>query len=200
MDKLNSWFQPEDRLAIMYIPLSTIDTNDRLIWAENRSGKFTIKSAYALALEEEQHTAMGDCLNGLACRKIGKAIWHLNVPQKIKHFAWRASRDILTTKANLAKRKIAPSGIYELCGKEEEMVNHLLWFCDHAKGVWMTSKFCFRLKSLRVGTSWMWWRIYKSGMIPVLGCSRRSSRSSRVSGKIGTFFGWVEKERPVVPF
>ena len=141
MDKLNSWFQPEDRLAIMYIPLSTIDTNDRLIWAENRSGKFTIKSAYALALEEEQHTTMGDCLNGLACRKIWKAIWHLNVPQKIKHFAWRASRDILATKTNLAKWKIAPSGICELCGKEEEMVNHLLWFCDHTKGVWMTSKF-----------------------------------------------------------
>ena len=53
MDKLNSWFQPEDRLEIMYIPLSTIDTNDRLIWAENISGKFTIKSAYVLALEEE---------------------------------------------------------------------------------------------------------------------------------------------------
>ena len=38
----------------MSIPLSSIATNDRLIWAETRSGKFTVKSAYALALEEQQ--------------------------------------------------------------------------------------------------------------------------------------------------
>ena len=112
------------------IPLSTNDTNDRLIWAENRSGKFTVKNAYVLVLEEQQHTTMGDCSNGLVCKKTWKAIWHLNVPQKIKHFAWRAGQDILATKSNLAKRKIAPSGICELCGKEEEIVSHLLWFCD----------------------------------------------------------------------
>ncbi|XP_065620312.1 uncharacterized mitochondrial protein AtMg00310-like [Quercus suber] len=53
MEKINSWFLPEDRETITSIPLSTIDTNDRLIWAENRSGKFTVKSAYALALEEQ---------------------------------------------------------------------------------------------------------------------------------------------------
>ena len=140
MDKLNCWFHPDDREAIMSIPLSTNDTNDRLIWAKNRSGKFTVKSTYVLALKEQQHMAMGDCSNGLVRKKTWKAIWHLNVPQKIKHFAWRAGRDILATKSNLAKRKIAPSGICELCGKEEETVSHFLWFCDHAKGVWMTSK------------------------------------------------------------
>ena len=82
MDKLNCWFHPDDREAIMSIPLSTNDTSDRLIWVENRSRKFTVKSAYALALEEQQHTAMGDCLNGLVRRKTWKAIWHLNVPQQ----------------------------------------------------------------------------------------------------------------------
>ena len=82
MDKLNYWFHPDDREAIMSIPLSINDTNDRLIWVENRSRKFTVKSAYALALEEQQHMAMGDCLNGLIRRKTWKAIWNLNVPQQ----------------------------------------------------------------------------------------------------------------------
>ncbi|KAK7817712.1 hypothetical protein CFP56_042466 [Quercus suber] len=81
------WFLPEDREAITSIPLSTIDTNDKVIWAENRSGKFTVKSAYALALEEKQCSALEDCSNGLARRKVWKAIWHLNVPQKVKNFA-----------------------------------------------------------------------------------------------------------------
>lgn len=54
MDKLKSWFQPEDREAVLSIPLSRNDTNDRSVWAENRSGKFTVKSSYVLALEEQQ--------------------------------------------------------------------------------------------------------------------------------------------------
>ena len=143
VDKLNSWFQLEDREVILSIPLSTNGTNDRLVWAENRSNKFIVKSAYLLALKEQQRLAMGDCLNSLNHKKIWKALWNLNVPQKIKHFAWRASRDILATKMNLAKRKIASSGTCELCGKEEETICHLLWFCEHAKGVWMTSKLVF---------------------------------------------------------
>ena len=52
IDKLNSWFIPEDRDAILGIPLSSSNTQDRMIWAENSSGKFTVKSAHTLALEE----------------------------------------------------------------------------------------------------------------------------------------------------
>ena len=110
MDKLKDWFLPEDREAIMSIPLSTNEVCDRLIWAENRSGKFTVKSAYALALEEQSHLAMVDCSNGSVRRKLWKTIWQLKLPQKLKHFAWKASRGILATKMNLAMRKIAPNG------------------------------------------------------------------------------------------
>ena len=54
IDKLNSWFLPKDREAILGIPFSSSNTSDRIVWAENR-GKFTVKSAYALALEEKAH-------------------------------------------------------------------------------------------------------------------------------------------------
>lgn len=83
-DKLSQWFLPEDRDTILSIPLSTYGTSDRLIQAENRSGKFTLKSAYALAFEDQKKTAMVDCSNGTARRKIWKTIWHLNIPYKIK--------------------------------------------------------------------------------------------------------------------
>lgn len=33
------------------------------------------------------------------------------------------------------------NGVCELCGQDEETICHLLWFCDHAKEVWTTSKF-----------------------------------------------------------
>ncbi|KAK7840313.1 hypothetical protein CFP56_016833 [Quercus suber] len=40
MDKLDNCFLPEDKEAIMSIPFSTNETSNRLIWAENKSGKF----------------------------------------------------------------------------------------------------------------------------------------------------------------
>ena len=150
-DKLTDWFLPEDRDAIMSIPLSTNEIGDRLIWAENRSGKFTVKSAYALALEEQSHLTTVDCSNGSVRRKLWKTIWQLKLPQKLKHFAWKASRDILATKMNLAVRKIAPNGLCELCGQEEETVCHLLWFCNHAKEVWTESKMALPFE---IATSW----------------------------------------------
>ena len=75
MDRLQEWFLPEDREAIMSIPLSTNEVCDRLIWAENRSGKFTVKSAYAVALEEQSRLGMVDCSNGSVRRKLWKTIW-----------------------------------------------------------------------------------------------------------------------------
>ena len=87
IDKLNSWFLLEDREAILGIPLSSSNTNDRLVWAENRNGKFIVKSAYLLALEEKVHNSRANCSDESAMRKIWKTIWQLRIPQKIKHFA-----------------------------------------------------------------------------------------------------------------
>ena len=139
-DKIEQWFLPEDRDEILGIPLSTTRNRDRIIWAENRSGKFSVKSAYILALEEQKQPAMADCSNGVARRRLWKTIWSLNIPQKNKFFAWKASRDILASNQNLTKRKITEYGVCDLCGKEKESTCHLLWFCDHAKEVWCNSK------------------------------------------------------------
>lgn len=130
-----------DRDAILGIPLSSSNTQDILIWVENKNGKFTVKSAYALALEDKACATRADCSNETVRRKIWKSIWLLKIPQKIKRFAWKAGRGILATKSNLAKRKITSDGICELCGHNEETVCHLLWSYDHAKEVWNNSKF-----------------------------------------------------------
>ena len=71
-DKLDSWFLPEDREAILSIPLSSSNTHDRLIWTGNRSGKFTIKSAYMLAVEEKLHDTKADCSDESVRRRIWK--------------------------------------------------------------------------------------------------------------------------------
>ncbi|KAK7817706.1 glutathione s-transferase zeta class [Quercus suber] len=39
----------------------------------------------------------------------------------------------------------------ELCGKEEETSCHLFWFCDHARGVWTSSKLVLQFE---ISRSW----------------------------------------------
>ena len=42
-------FMPQDADAILSIPLSARGAQDRVVWAENKSGKFSVKSVYWLA-------------------------------------------------------------------------------------------------------------------------------------------------------
>ena len=42
-------FLPQDVDAILSIPLSVTGVRDRAIWAENKNGRFSIRSAYRLA-------------------------------------------------------------------------------------------------------------------------------------------------------
>ena len=74
IDKFSQWFIPEDRDTILGISLSSTNTSDRLVWAEIKSGKFIVKSAYTLALEELKNSESAECSNGAARRKLWKTI------------------------------------------------------------------------------------------------------------------------------
>ena len=64
----------------------------------------------------------------------------MNLPQKVKHFAWKAARNILASKEALQQWHIAVEGGCALCGNLTKNVIHILWFCAHAKDVWNSSK------------------------------------------------------------
>nr|XP_023883409.1 uncharacterized protein LOC111995710 [Quercus suber] len=79
---------------------------------------------------------------------------HLAVetPTQLRHFIWKACRNILATKDNLKRRKISVDDEYVLCGQPEETTCHLLWFCKHARGVWESSKLAL---PFAISPSWM---------------------------------------------
>ena len=72
--------------------------------------------------------------NGL----IWKKIWKMRVPNKIRHFIWRAAKDALPTKQNLKARHIPVGEECDGCGKHIELLIHFLWLCDQARSVWMS--------------------------------------------------------------
>ena len=74
------------------------------------------------------------------------------MPNKIKHFAWKACKNILATKDNLKKRKITTNYICDSCGKASESTCHFFWLFDKGKEIWSTSKLVF---SFEISPKWM---------------------------------------------
>ena len=60
----------------------------------------------------------------------------MRVPNKIKHFAWRACNNALPTMANLHRQHIIPNDICEICKVEPEDQIHALWSCKEVEAVW----------------------------------------------------------------
>ena len=116
-------FSPQEAQTIMGIPLSSRQVQDTLIWADSSSGKYTTKSAYKLL---SRSPTVGTS-NPSAHSSSWNHIWDLEVPNKIKHFIWRACRESLPTKKNLFTKKVLRSAACDLCHDGVEDVIHALW-------------------------------------------------------------------------
>ena len=88
---------------ILSIPLSSCLPWDRLVSVYTPKGKFTICSAYNNALEEAMNSKVDEPSNSDTHWKFWRNIWSLNMPNKVKSFAWKACWNMLPTKANLCR-------------------------------------------------------------------------------------------------
>ena len=103
---IDSFFIDYEVDLIKSIPLSVALPLDKLVWAETNNGKFTVGSAYKLVVTLFKSRNHGTTSNGSLLRKFWKKIWSLPIPHKVRHFCWRACRDILPTKAKLKRRNV----------------------------------------------------------------------------------------------
>ena len=114
--KVRNTFLPFEAEAVLGIPMSLSLPNDSRIWAWSNNGRFTVKSAYEVALkvlcEAKGNDVHGECSNSSKMAETWKSIWKLKCTSKIKHFLWRACKNILPTNYYLAKRKV---GKWENC-------------------------------------------------------------------------------------
>ena len=85
----------------MSIPLSEILPADQLVWANTPKGNFTVRSPYKVAVASSSNNNSGCSSNEQKSKSFWKTLWRLNIPNKVKSFAWKASKNILATKANL---------------------------------------------------------------------------------------------------
>lgn len=112
---------------ICNIVLPQEESKDRLVWGFSNFGHFTIKSATWIQTDDQQADTRRDLI---------KRMWKLNIPPKVKMFAWMFIHERLQTKGRLSK---FIKDIYKgctLCNNGEESQSHLFFECNYAKLVW----------------------------------------------------------------
>nr|XP_023881248.1 uncharacterized protein LOC111993657 [Quercus suber] len=100
-DLVKKIFLPFEADTILRIPLCYSLPDDKLIWLGNTRGVFTVRSAYYVALSLVKSCNRGESSAGDSRSLLWKRVWHLNLPEKIRIFAWRACMDALPTMQNL---------------------------------------------------------------------------------------------------
>ena len=64
-----------------------------------------------------------------------KTLWRLNIPNKVKSFARRASKNILPTKANLYHKRVTNDPMCVACGCKPKSSGYALWDCEKARRI-----------------------------------------------------------------
>nr|POF23153.1 putative ribonuclease h protein [Quercus suber] len=132
-------FFPWEAESIKNMPVSFRTDSDLLTWPWTADGGYSVKSAYQILANEALSSQAGSS-NPEASKILWSGIWKLKVPNKVKHFMWRASNESLPTKFNLCARHVLPDNRCSLCDECPEDVIHSLWLCDHAKSIWFSDQ------------------------------------------------------------
>jgi len=132
-----SWIRPLRGRNIglldqLYVILSTVlmekDGEDRLIWKDNNSGIFSVKSLCGL-LSPKPSTNNAFSFAG---------IWKGIVPPKVETFCWMAIINRINTRCMLVRRGILGSSESNcpICLVEAESVDHILLHCHKHWLIW----------------------------------------------------------------
>lgn len=102
-DKLKQNFIQEDLDVILNIPLPREKAKDQVMWHYDKRGEYFVKSGYQLALKLRYPEASSSSGNN---PRHWNTLWSLEIPEKIKIFMWRASKNLLPSAENLWKMKV----------------------------------------------------------------------------------------------
>lgn len=137
-DLVRNIFNPVDARRILQIPLNHHAFEDFIAWQPNKSGIFSVKTAYHMQWIQSYraHANMMGRPGDSTPLTVWSTLWKLHVLRKVQIFCWRALRGILPLKAILTNRHVGSNGACLICNQGAEDVKHLLFQCSHAKELW----------------------------------------------------------------
>lgn len=92
--KIWSVFDGRVAVSILKVDLGCSRQSDKWIWTTERSGNFSVKSAYHLLQNCREE---GESSTASHQKSIWKHIWKIKTPQKIKLFSWRVCHNVIPT-------------------------------------------------------------------------------------------------------
>ncbi|KAM6547817.1 hypothetical protein CsatB_019493 [Cannabis sativa] len=125
-------FNNRDANLILGLPLSLNSGSDFWSWSGDRSGLFSVKTAYVMLQKNKPQLTSSD--NSGFWRKL----WQLKIPPKVKNLLWRAITDCLPTCLQLVTKHVNISGLCPVCTNQAESIVHALLTCPFAMSCWNT--------------------------------------------------------------
>ena len=142
MDRLRDHFWAMDIEHILKIRTSPRLRTDFVAWAPEKSGLFTVRSAYKVATCDHDVALAGGSSSSEPCgrRTLWNCIWNSSVPQRMKISAWKVATGALPTQKCKRFRHLSTRSTCPLCGIEEEGSYHALVACPHARNIWISMR------------------------------------------------------------
>jgi hypothetical protein len=125
--------------AILNIPLRRNGGVDFWAWSPEKTGVYSVKSAYRALMSRNEYLALDEGTvteTSTTEKQMWSALWKLDVMPKVRVFWWRVLRGILPVESTLKHRHIAQIGRCKICLATDEDLMHALIKCEHARKFW----------------------------------------------------------------
>lgn len=126
---------PEYEDKIICLKPSLTGASDKQIWLGTKSGDYSVKSGYYIAIEEELEPIAAEMNFDWH-----KSIWSLDCAPKVKMFVWKLIKGAIPVGERLIERHIEVDPKCKRCGCSESIL-HLLFQCQFAQKVWQLASF-----------------------------------------------------------
>jgi ribonuclease HI len=137
---LQQFFLPMDIEVITSIPLSTRRMDDCWAWHFEKTGIFSVRSAYRMICNikrtrEAWIEGRATSSNHKEEERAWTSLWKVKVPSKIRVFLWRLAKQSIPTGDVRHRRHMAPDISCGICGQADSW-RHSLLECNMARCVW----------------------------------------------------------------
>lgn len=161
IELLQEFFIPADVQIIRGIRTSPSQDDDFLSWFPGKFGKFCVKSAYHLAMQEHiQKHGGGACSSRPeGDRPCWNLVWQARVPSKMRSFVWKVLVDALPTSACMVRHHIPVSASCRMCAATDDSSYHALVICPKSHELWEVMRQVWPLPAkeqiLDTGKEWL---------------------------------------------
>ncbi|KAH9671373.1 reverse transcriptase domain-containing protein [Citrus sinensis] len=137
-------FNFEDAELISRIQLLSSPKPNQILWHYDKKGNYSVNSGYQIAMRIKHPDWPSSSSSNLGQWNL---IWSLELPEKIKIFMWKATRNFLPTAENLLRRKMMQEPTYLLSMLQElvkriskdelRLIIALFWTAWHTRNIFV---------------------------------------------------------------